>query len=209
VELADAVRYAWQPGVEGGPAIAELLFGRDANGAAVTPGGRLPISIPRTVGQVPIYYSRKNSGRPPRPNYDSTGYIDLPITPLFPFGYGLTYTTFHYSELQVSPRWGLDGMGEFSAEVTNTGPAAATETVQLYVRDLVGQVTRPVKELKGFQRVTLAPGESCRVHFHLRAADLAFAGLDDLPIIEPGRYHAWIGPNSAAGLRGEFELAGE
>jgi beta-glucosidase len=201
VEMADAVLYAWHPGVEGGHAIADLLFGK------AVPSGRLPISIPRAVGQVPIYYSRKNSGRPPSLRLDSTGYIDLPITPLFPFGYGLTYTTFHYGTLQTTPRWTLEGQGEYSAEITNTGTIAATEIVQLYVRDLVGQVTRPIKELKGFQRVTLQPGETRRVQFRLSAADLAFAGLEDLPIIEPGRYHVWIGPSSAAGLQGEFELA--
>jgi beta-glucosidase len=199
--MADAVLYAWHPGVEGGHAIADLLFGK------AVPSGRLPISIPRAVGQVPIYYSRKNSGRPPSLRLDSTGYIDLPITPLFPFGYGLTYTTFHYGTLQTTPRWTLEGQGEYSAEITNTGTIAATEIVQLYVRDLVGQVTRPIKELKGFQRVTLQPGETRRVQFRLSAADLAFAGLEDLPIIEPGRYHVWIGPSSAAGLQGEFELA--
>jgi beta-glucosidase len=158
------------------------------------------------VGQVPVYYGRKNSGRPPRPDWDSTGYIDLPITPLFPFGYGLSYTTFRYSGLENTPRFSLDGQGEFSAEITNTGPVAGTEVAQLYVRDLVGQVTRPIKELKGFQRVTLQPGETRRVRFILRAEDLAFTGLEDRPVLEPGRYHAWIGPSSAEGLRGEFEL---
>ena len=202
VEMAEAVLYAWHPGVEGGHAVADLLFGKAA------PSGKLPITLPRTVGQVPVYYSRKNSGRPPRVGVDSTGYIDLPITPLFPFGFGLSYTSYQYSDLQVhSPRLSTTTAGEFSAQVTNTGERAGTEIVQLYVRDLVGQVTRPVKELKGFQRVTLEAGESRRVRFQLRAEDLAFAGLHDLPVTEPGRYHVWIGPSSAEGLQGEFELA--
>ncbi len=205
VDLADAVLYAWHPGIEGGRAIADLLFGAGPDGP-IAPGGKLPISIPRTVGQVPIYYSRKNSGRPPRPDWDSTGYIDLPITPLFPFGYGLSYTTFHYSDLHAPAQIKQGRPGEFSAEVTNTGSRAGTEIVQLYVRDLAGQVTRPVKELKGFQRVTLQPGEARRVHFQLTAEDLAFAGLQDAPVIEPGRYHVWIGPDSAGGIPGEFEL---
>lgn len=201
VALADAVLYAWQPGVEGGLAIADLLFGQ------AEPGGRLPISLPRTVGQVPIYYSRKNSGRPYHPAKDSTGYIDLPNTPLFPFGYGLGYTTYQYTGLQVhTPAFGLSGQGEFSVEVTNSGERAGSEVVQLYVRDLIGQVTRPVKELKGYERLTLQPGETRRVHFSLPAEELAFAGLDDQMVLEPGRYHLWLGPNSSTGLQSEFEL---
>lgn len=201
VEMADAVLYAWQPGVQGGHAIAGLLFG------AAAPSGKLPISLPRTVGQVPVYYSRKNSGRPPRPEGDSVGYIDLPITPLFPFGYGLGYTTYQYSGLEVVTRaFGRDGCGEFAASLTNTGSTAGTEIVQLYVRDLVGSVTRPVKELKGFQRVTLQPGETRQVRFHLPASELSFTGADDRPTLEPGRFHVWIGPSSAEGLQGEFEL---
>ena len=201
VEMCDAVLYAWQPGVEGGHAVASLLFGTES------PSGRLPITLPRTTGQVPIYYSRKNSGRPEHPRHTSTGYIDLPITPLFPFGYGLGYTTFRYTNLSVAtPHFGLDGLGTFSVEVTNTGTRPGVETVQFYVRDLVGAVTRPVKELKGFQRVALQPGETRRVAFTLPAESLAFAGPDDRMMVEPGRYHVWIGPNSAEGMQGEFEL---
>ena len=201
VLLADAVLYAWQPGVEGGHAVADLLFGQAA------PSGKLPISIPRTVGQVPVYYSRKNSGRALEPVGFTMGYIDLPVTPLYPFGYGLSYTTFSYQDLEVAtPRVSLDGQAAFSAEITNCGPRSGTEVVQLYVRDLVGQVTRPVKELKGFQRVTLEPGETRRVKFTVPAAELSFTGLDDQPVLEPGRYHVWIGPSSAEGLQGEFEL---
>jgi beta-glucosidase len=201
VELADAVLYAWQPGLEGGRAVADLLFG------AAAPSGKLPISLPRTVGQVPVYYSRKNSGRPPRPEGDSVGYIDVPITPLFPFGYGQGYTTFEYSELKVAaPAFGRDGQGEFTALVTNTGSSAGTEVVQLYIRDLVGSVTRPVKELRGFQRFVLQPGETRQVRFLLPAVELSFTGADDRPALEPGRFHVWIGPSSAEGLQGEFEL---
>lgn len=201
VEMADAVLYAWQPGVEGGHAIADLLFGQ------AVPSGKLPISFPRSVGQVPVYYGRKSTGRPTNPGRDSVGYIDLPITPLFPFGFGLSYTTFSYSNLRVhAPRFTASGTGSFSCDVTNTGAVAADEVVQLYVRDLVGQVTRPMKELKGFQRVRLQPGETRSVRFELPASDLAFTGLADQPVIEPGRYHVWIGPNSVEGLQGEFAL---
>ena len=201
VALADAVLYAWQPGVEGGNAVADLLFGQ------AVPSGKLPVSLPRSVGQVPIYYGHKNSGRPYHPRYDSTGYIDLPNTPLFPFGYGLSYTSFDYRDLQVSrASFGSSGQGEFCAQITNSGAVTGTEIVQLYVRDLVGQVSRPVKELKGFQRVTLQPGETQQVRFTLPAEELTFTGFDDQPVLEPGRYQVWIGPSSAEGLPGEFEL---
>jgi beta-glucosidase len=109
--------------------------------------------------------------------------------------------------LKVStPSFGRDGQGEFSAEITNCGNTAGTEIVQLYVRDLVGSVTRPVKELKGFQRITLQPGETRQARFLLPAEELSFTGADDQPILEPGHYHVWIGPSSAGGLQGEFEL---
>ena len=201
VEMADAVLFAWHPGVEGGHAIADLLFG------SAVPSGKLPITFPRTVGQVPLYYSRKNTGRPAQVGSYTNGYIDLPITPLFPFGYGLSYTSFAYDHLQIhTPRFGRQERGEFSAEITNTGSVTGTEIVQLYIRDLVGQVTRPVKELKGFRRITLNPGETQRVTFSLGPEDLAFAGLADAPVLEPGQYHVWIGPSSAEGLQGSFDL---
>jgi beta-glucosidase len=199
---ADTVLYAWHGGVEGGHGVADLLFGYAG------PSGKLPISMPRTVGQVPVYYSRKNTGRPGNPGMNFTnGYIDLPASPLFPFGFGLSYTSFRYDCLDVStPSFGTGGWDEFSAEITNTGDRSGTEVVQLYVRDLVGAVTRPVKELKGFQRVTLQPGEIRKVSFKLNAQDLWFAGPDDRPMIEPGQYHVWIGPSSAEGLQGEFKI---
>ncbi len=201
VELADAVLYAWHPGVEGGGAVADLLFGR------ANPSGKLPVTFPRATGQVPIYYSRKNTGRPTQSDIFSTGYIDLPFSPLFPFGFGMSYTTFHYHDLHVAtPRVSLSGRAEFSAAITNQGPRAGDEIVQLYVRDLVGAVSRPVKELKGFQRVSLAPGETRRVMFSLPAEELAFAGPEDRPLLEAGHYHVWIGPSSVSGLQGEFEL---
>jgi beta-glucosidase len=200
--LAQAVLYAWHPGVEGGHAIADVLYGRAA------PGGRLPVTLPRTVGQVPIYYSRKNTGRPSQPGGSFlNGYIDLPATPLYPFGFGLGYTRLDYRNLRIERSGAFETSGaQISAEVTNVGASAGTEVAQLYVRDLVGSVTRPVKELKGFARVTLAPGETQRVTFTLRPEDLMFAGLDDKPIFEPGDFHIWIGPDSTQGLRGELSV---
>jgi beta-glucosidase len=199
--MADAVLYAWHPGVEGGHAVADLIFG------AASPSGRLPISFPRAVGQVPVYYSHKNTGRPPQPERFSNGYLDLPTTPLYPFGYGLSYTTFAYSDLQVeTPSFPADRQGTFSVSVTNTGGRPGVEVAQLYIRDLVGQVTRPVKELKGFERVALQPGETRQVRFRLPGSALAFAGVQDQMVVEPGRYQVWIGPSSADGLQGEFTL---
>ena len=200
VKLADAVLYAWHPGIEGGAALGEILFGIES------PSGRLPITFPRATGQVPIYYNQKNSGRPVHPEGQfKTRYLDLPPSPLFPFGYGLTYTQFEYANLKLSSDT-LYGTLEISAEITNIGAHSGTEVVQLYVRDLVGSLTRPIRELKGFQRVTLNPGETRRVTFALREEDLAFTRADGTFGVEPGNFHVWIAPDSQRGLRGEFRL---
>ncbi len=203
VAQAQAVLYAWHPGVEGGAALGEILFGLAA------PGGRLPVTFPRATGQVPIYYNHKNSGRPlGRPGgYFVTRYNDLYSAPLFPFGYGLTYTTFAYSNLRLSSDVLRERL-EISAEVTNTGPRAGREVVQLYVRDLVGSRTRPVRELKDFQAIELQPGETRRVTFELRPEQLAFTRADGTRGIEPGRFHVWVAPHSQGGLQGEFWLEG-
>ena len=195
--LAQAVLYAWHPGVEGGYAIAEVLFGQAA------PGGRLPVTFPRTVGQVPIYYNHRNTGRPPVKGSFCSRYIDLPIGPLYPFGFGLSYTTFAYANLSVAAGARVI---EVAADVTNTGSRAGVEVAQLYVRDLVGSLTRPVKELKGFQRVALHPGQTQRVRFTVAREDLAFTGIDEQPTVEPGEFHVWVGSHSAEGLAGEFVL---
>jgi len=198
--LADAVLYAWHPGIEGGAALGEVLFGHEA------PGGRLPITFPRAAGQIPIYYNHKNSGRPVGLNGQfRTRYLDLLPAPLFPFGYGLAYTQFEYAHLKVSHET-LRGALEVSAEVTNIGPRPGVEVVQLYVRDLVGSLTRPIRELKGFQRVCLQPGETRRVAFTLREEQLAFTRADGTFGVEPGAFHVWIAPDSRRGLRGEFRL---
>jgi beta-glucosidase len=197
--LAQAVLYAWHPGIEGGPALGELLFG------GRQPMGRLPVCMPRATGQVPIYYSHKNSGRPTSEGVFAQRYLDQLRSPLYSFGYGLSYTTFAYTNLSISGTRVEEAL-EVRAEVTNTGNLPGVEIAQLYLRDLVGSVTRPVKELKGFQRLNLQPGETHQVAFRLIPADLAFSGRDGRSTIEPGRFHVWVGPHCAEGLQGEFDL---
>lgn len=198
--FSNALLYAWHPGSEGGAALADVLFG------AAEPGGRLPVSLPRVTGQVPIYYNHKNSGRPvTREGGFRARYVDLPHGPLFPFGYGLTYTRFDYTSLQVSSP-NLRGSLQVSADIRNTGEKAGSEVVQFYIRDLVASMTRPVRELKGFQRISLEPGESRRVSFTLHESDLAFWGPNGGYIVEPGRFQVWVAPHSAGGLVGEFTL---
>lgn len=196
----DAALYIWQPGIEGGAALGEILFG------LASPSGRLPVTFPRATGQVPIYYNHKNSGRPiAADGAFRSRYVDLPNAPLFPFGYGLTYASFEYSNLKVSSET-LRRKLEVSAEVTNTGKRAGKELVQFYVRDLVGSLTRPVRELKGFQHVTLNPGETRRVTFTLTEEALAFTRADGTKGVEPGNFHVWIAPDSQSGLQGGFKL---
>jgi beta-glucosidase len=213
-----AVLYAWHPGTMGGPAIADLLFGR------ASPSGKLPVTFPRLVGQIPIYYAHKNTGRPPSPEavthidaidgrapQTSLGmtafHLDAGFTPLFPFGHGLSYTHFEYREIATSTRHLKPGDTiEISATLCNIGERRAEEVVQLYVRDLVGNVTRPVRELKGFQRICLEPGEERRVSFSLHTDELAFYDQKMQLVTEPGRFHAWIGSDSNADLWAEFEV---
>jgi beta-glucosidase len=209
-----AVLYAWHPGTMGGPAIADLLFGNAA------PAGRLSVTFPRTVGQVPIYYAHKNTGRPPSeselgiptgtpvdPKGFTSKYLDVDFTPEYPFGFGLTYTTFEYSNLRLSDKaMPASGSLKVTADIANTGQAEGEEVVQLYVRDLAGSVTRPVRELKGFQRVRLKPGEKRAVEFTLRGADLAFHNDKMQFVTEPGAFHVWVAPDSARGVRGEFSV---
>lgn len=218
LDKVSAVLYAWHPGTMGGPAIADLLFGR------ATPSGKLPVSFPRMVGQVPIYYARKNTGRPPSPDnithidaidgraeQTSLGmsafHLDAGFTPLFPFGFGLTYTRFEYRDIERShAAIGLGDTITLAATVHNTGDRRGEEIVQLYIRDLAGNVTRPVRELKGFKRVTLGPGESERVSFDIHTDELAFHNRKMELVTEPGGFHAWIGGDSTAQLWTEFEI---
>ena len=218
IDNVDAILFAWHPGTMGGPAIAELLFGLES------PSGKLPATFPRMVGQIPIYHSQKNTGKPPTPEkvvhiddidahapQTSLGmtafHLDAGYTPLFPFGFGLSYADFVYDDIRVSAEEiPLGGTITVSAELKNRGDVAADEVAQLYVRDLVGNVTRPVRELKGFRRLRVDAGETVTVTFELHTDDLAFFGRDNTLIVEPGDFHAWIGGSSDTGLRTEFRV---
>lgn len=196
-----AIVQAWFLGVQSGNAIADVLFGD------VSPSGHLPLSWPRSVGEIPTYYNHKSTGRPTAPDRWHTGYLDQSPTPLFPFGFGLTYTTFQYSDLKtehstVAP----DGTLHVSAEIENTGKRAATEVVQLYVHDRVAPTSRPVRELKGFQRVSLAPGEHKTVEFAVQANDLGSYDPAMHWIVPAGTYDVWVAPDSASGIQGTFEV---
>jgi beta-glucosidase len=172
----------------------------------------LPVTFPRTVGQVPIYYNHLNTGRPPsetgpeaQDKYQSK-YLDVSFTPEYPFGFGLSYTTFAYDNLHVSSAsMHLGGSLTVSAEVANTGKVEADEVVQLYIRQLAASLAQPVRELKDFRRVHLKPGEKQTVEFTLKSSDLAFHKGPQL-VTEPGQFQVWIAPDSASGLRGQFEL---
>lgn len=211
---AAALLFAGHPGTLGGEALSDLLVG-DA-----CPSGKLPISMPRAVGQIPVYYAHRNTGRPPKADrtgipkgtpldpvdFDSS-YLDLEVTPLFPFGFGLSYTSFGYTALEVTPsRAPLGSRVSVSVVVDNRGSRRGSETVQLYVRDIVASVTRPVRELKGFQRVELEPGERKTVSFELGPRELAFTGRDLEASVEPGAFQIWVGSDSDAELSATFEL---
>jgi beta-glucosidase len=214
----DAILYAWHPGAMSGPAIANLLFGIES------PSGRLPVTFPRAVGQIPIYYNHKNTGRPATkksvvnidniearaPQHssgDTSFYLDIENSPLYPFGYGLSYSKFKYSNLNLDKdKMGLGQSLKISFELTNTGRFEAEEVTQLYIRDLVGSVTRPVKELKRFKKIRLKPGENASISYELSTDDVAFYGRENKLITEPGKFHLWVGGSSEADLMTEFEI---
>ena len=218
VDDLDAILFAWHPGTMGGPALADVIFG------ITSPSGKLPATFPNAVGQIPIYYNHKNSGRPPsleqvvhiddigvRVPQTSLGmtafHLDAGYEPLYPFGYGLSYTAFSYSDIEVSSdEIAIGDSFWIFATLKNEGAVAATEIAQLYVRDLVGNVTRPVRELKGFQRVHLAPGESKRLSFRLHTDDLAFYDRKNRFRVEAGDFHVWIGGSSKCDLRADFRV---
>ena len=202
-EHVPAILQAWHPGTQGGNAVADVLWG-DFN-----PSGKLAVSFPRSVGQVPVYYNRDVTGRPATAEKFTSKYLDLPNTPLFPFGHGLSYTTFGYGGLVLSADTvAPDGTISVSATVTNTGTVAGAEVVQLYVRDLVASVVRPVKELKGFTRISLEPGARQTVRFTLGPRELGFYDQDMRWVVEPGAFNVWIGPSSEEGLEGSFVVRG-
>ncbi|HEY2375343.1 MAG TPA: beta-glucosidase BglX [Gemmatimonadaceae bacterium] len=200
---APAILETWFLGIEHGNAVADVLFG-DAN-----PGGKMPVTVPRVVGQVPIYYDHKNTGRPPTNEKYTSKYWDIPWTPLYPFGYGLSYTSFSYA----GPRLSASSIGandslRVDVDVTNTGQRAGDEVVQLYVRDDVGSVTRPVMELKRFRRVTLAPGQKTTITWTLGVGDLAFTDLAMRRVAEPGTFRLFVGTNSGDTRSAPFTLRG-
>jgi beta-glucosidase len=212
--LSQSILYVWHPGTMAGPAICDLLFGR------ATPSGKLTTTFPRTVGQIPLYYNHRNTGRPvpvdPKAAQTPLGtaedpkgyfsqYLDVAQAPAYPFGFGLSYTTFAYSDLKLE---GPDANGVLTATVTiaNTGIRDGVEIAQLYTRQLVGSLTRPIKELKGFQRVALKAGEKRTVHFELPKQSLGYYNNEGRFLLESGKYNLWIAPNSAEGQPVEFTL---
>ncbi len=207
-ENISAILQAWQGGIRTGRSVADLLVG-NAN-----PSGKLTATWPRSVGQIPIYYYYKNTGRPAAgpgtKQFDDpfrTIYLDEEVSPQFPFGFGLSYSEFEYANLQINKKVvNLQDPLAISVEVTNSSTVAGDEIVQLYVRDLVGEVTRPVKELKGFQRVHLEASETKTVQIEVPVQSLGFHGLDMTYKVEPGDFKVWVGPNSVEGLEGSFTV---
>ncbi|MCD7898956.1 MAG: beta-glucosidase BglX [Bacteroides sp.] len=219
VELSDAVLYNFHPGTMGGPAIADLLFGKEV------PSGKLPVTFPKMVGQIPIYYAHNNTGRPPLGNetllYDipveagqtSLGnrsfYLDAGVDPLYPFGYGLSYTTFAYNNIRLSSNeYTEQDTIKIAFDLENTGKYTATEVVQLYIQDKVASVTRPVKELKGFERITLKAGEKQTIAMEVPVSELAFWNIDMVKVVEPGDFGLWIAGDSQSGNEVLFKVVG-
>jgi beta-glucosidase len=201
-ENSPAILETWFGGTEAGNAIADVLFGD------VNPSGKLPVTFPRTVGQIPLYYNHMNTGRPPDANNKySSKYLDVAWTPLFPFGYGLSYTQFKITNLQLSAqRVPANGKLTVSVDVENVGRRAGDEVVQLYIRDVAASMTRPVKELKGFQRVTLQPSEKKRLEFVLTGEQLGFWNREMRFVVEPGEFKVMVGPNSEDLLETMFQV---
>ncbi len=214
VANSDAVLYCFHPGTMGGPAIANVLSGK------VNPSGHLPVSLPKASAQQPLYYSHKNTGRPAEgitliddipleAGQTSTGctsfYLDAGDGALYPFGYGLSYTDFSYGPVVLSSdRMATDGSITATCEIENTGSVKGSTVAQLYVRDMVGSLCRPVKELKGFDKIELAPGEKRTVSFTVNASDLAFHQADNTLAVEPGDFKLWIAPDSESGDAKDF-----
>lgn len=191
-----AILEAWQLGIQAGTAIADVLFGE------YNPSGKLPITFPRTVGQVPIYYNARKTGRPHMKRY-----VDCEYTPLYPFGYGLSYTRFSYSNLSLSSdQIKSDERLIVSVQIKNVGNRNGEEIVQLYIGDEAASITRPVKELKGFRKIFLKPGETKAVSFEITAGQLGFMNSNNEFVVEPGNFVVFVGPDSTEGLKGQFEV---
>lgn len=217
VELSDAVLYMFHPGTMGGPALADLLWGK------AVPSGKTPVTFPKMVGQIPVYYAHNNTGRPAtkketllddievEAGQTSLGctsfYMDAGFDPLFPFGYGLSYTTFAYSNIKLSStNLKKDDVLTITFDLENTGNYEGTEIAQLYVQDKVGSVTRPVKELKRFTRITLKPGEKKNISFELPISELAFWNIDMQHVVEAGDFNLWVAPDSQSGAPVAFKV---
>lgn len=204
-ENIPAILNVWFPGSEGGLPIADVLFGD------VNPSGKLSATFPRNTGQIPVYYNHKRTGRPLDDGQwfqkFRSNYLDVPNTPLYPFGYGLSYTEFSYSDLQLSDTtMTMDGELTVSVEVTNTGDRFGKEVVQLYIRDVVGTVTRPVMELRGFEKIGLDPGESRTITFTITSEDLSFYNSDLELVAEPGEFRVFAGTSSQEVSEASFTL---
>lgn len=213
----DALLYGWHPGTMGGPGYVDLLFGMES------PSGKLPVTLPRTEGQIPIYYNHNNTGHPPTNEswvklYDiphkapqtslgnTSHYLDYGFEPLFPFGFGLSYANFQYSAMELSTNTLMPGDSLIiKAKIKNTSGMQGEDVAQLYIRDMVGSIVRPVRELKGFQRVQLQPGEEKTVSFVLNPKDLAFYNGEEW-VTEPGTFQVWVGNSAKAKLTTKFEM---
>jgi beta-glucosidase len=201
-ECIPALLEAWLPGQEGGPAIADVLIGR------INPGGKLPITTPRSPNQLPMFYGRKPSGGR---SYNFEDYVDYSAKPLYPFGHGLSYTHFEYGDLKISPEQ-VQPSEEVTIQCTikNVGEVVGDEVVQLYIHDSVSSITRPVKELKGFRRITLQPDESCNVYFTIPVAQLGFYDLKMRYVVEAGTIEVMVGSSSDdIRLVGKFVISGD
>lgn len=216
--LSDAIIYGWHPGTMGGEALADIVSG-EAN-----PSGKLPLSFPKSVGQIPIHYNHKNTGRPVEPHQwvpmdeipvgavqtslgNTSHYLDDGYAPAYPFGYGLSYTSFEYSNLKLDKqKYNLDDTIEVRFDLTNTGDRKGTEITQLYIRDLVGNVTRPVKELQGFKRITLEAGQRQTVTFKIPTTQLSFHDMEMKDRVEAGRFQLWVGGDANTNISLYFEL---
>ncbi|KAB4194788.1 glycosyl hydrolase, partial [Bacteroides uniformis] len=217
VELSSAVLYSFHPGTMGGPALADLLWGK------AVPSGKTPVTFPKMVGQIPVYYAHNSSGRPATRNevllndipleagQTSLGctsfYMDAGFDPLYPFGYGLSYTTFKYDNVKLSSaNLKKEDVLTVTFDLENTGKYEGTEVAQLYVQDKFASVTRPVKELKRFDRVTLKPGEKKNVSFELPISELAFWNIDMVKTVEAGDFALWVAPDSQSGEEVFFKV---
>jgi beta-glucosidase len=203
-EHVPAIIEAWLPGTQGGHAIADVLFGD------VNPGGKLPVTFPRVVGQVPIYYNHLSTGRPPKADSKYTSkFLDVDSGPLFPFGHGLSYSRFRLSNLQLSARSiPVNGRLTASVDVENISDRIGNEVIQLYIRDVVASVARPVKELAGFERLTLRPGDRKTARFELGPKHLGFYDRRVQFVVEPGEFQVTVGTSSEGGLTDHFEVTG-